>query len=300
MEIRSILAAMDLDEPAIAAARWARTQIAPAARVTLLHVIERPGRPRFSERYLPPPEDIQAMACEYATMRLRGIVDEQFGGNASIETRVGEPHEQVAVVARELGAELVVIGPHGNRPRPVKFLGTTAERVVRTCPVPVLVGTNPPDGPPRNILVPVDDDAVKAQVLRWARALADRFNADVELLHVWSNAVYSHVASMSLVSAANEEEARAQIRAELTDAADYWLEEMGRMGIGREGVRATVLHGKPGEKIVEAAGDLAADLILLGRGGSGLVAPALLGSTVGTVLHGARRPVLVVPNVQTD
>ena len=42
------------------------------------------------------------------------------------------------------------------------------------------------------------------------------------------------------------------------------------------------------------AAEMSADLIVLGRRGSGLIVPALLGSTVGTVLHGATCPVLVV------
>jgi nucleotide-binding universal stress UspA family protein len=37
-----------------------------------------------------------------------------------------------------------------------------------------------------------------------------------------------------------------------------------------------------------------ADLIILGRNSTGVVAPAFLGSTIGTVLHDARCPVLVV------
>jgi nucleotide-binding universal stress UspA family protein len=294
MRMQSILVAMDLDEPAIVAARWAAEQFAPSANVTLLHVIDPPDRPRFSGALLPEPNEIEDAAREYAATRLRDIASLRLARPARIEIRVGKPHEQVVAVAREIGADLVVIGPHGDRPRPSRFLGTTAERIVRTSPVPVLVGTNPPAGHWHRILVAVDDADITPTLLRWARDLAEQFDADIKLLHVWSNALYSHVASMSYATATNEAEARAEIERELRDAGTQWLREMARAGIGRERVSATVTYGRPGEVTLEVAAAMNADLIIIGRRGTGLVAPAFLGSTVGTVLHGARRPVLVI------
>ena len=173
-----------------------------------------------------------------------------------------------------------MIGPHGDRPRPRKFLGTTAERVVRTSPVPVLVATNPPAGRPRRMLVPVDDSAITPVILEWVRDLAATFDADVTLLHVWSNAVYSHVASMSYATTKGEEAAQREINKELHDSAIQWLDKLARTRVTAERVAAKVTYGKPGDAALEAATAMSADLIVLGRRGSGLVAPALLGSTV--------------------
>ena len=159
---------------------------------------------------------------------------------------------------------------------------------------PRLVATNPPAGRPRHILVPVDDSSITPLLLSWTRDLAATFDADVTLLHVWSNAVYSHVASMSYATAKTDDEARREINQELNVAAMRWLEKLGRTGIERRRVAAKVTSGKAGDATLETAEAISADLIVLGRRGSGLIAPALLGSTVGTVLHGANCPVLVV------
>ena len=56
--------------------------------------------------------------------------------------------------------------------------------------------------------------------------------------------------------------------------------------------------GNAGDATLKVARDIAADLIVMGRRGSGAVVPAILGSTVSTVLHGARCPVLVVTEEQ--
>jgi nucleotide-binding universal stress UspA family protein len=294
MRVNSILMAMDLDEPAIAAARWAAQQFAPGADVTLLHVIDPPDRPHFGSGLLPQAELIVDTAREYATARMRDIASLRIGRPARIEIRLGKPHEQVIALAREISADLVVIGPHGDRPRPARFLGTTAERIVRASPVPVLVGSNPPAGHWHRILVAVDDSVITPVLLRWARDLAEHFDADIKLLHVWSNALYDNVASSSRAAAPNELEARAKIERELEDAGTHWLREMARTGIGRERVSVAVTHGRAGNVILETAAAMNADLIIVGRRGTGLVGPAFLGSTVGTVLHGARSPLLVV------
>jgi universal stress protein A len=55
----------------------------------------------------------------------------------------GLADREVVRVAKELGAELIVMGTHGRTGLPHLFLGSVAERVVRTSSVPVL--TVPPD-----------------------------------------------------------------------------------------------------------------------------------------------------------
>jgi nucleotide-binding universal stress UspA family protein len=294
MAIQRLLIALDFSDVGIAAAKWATEVFAPDAEVMLAHVIELPDWPRFARDKLPPLESVEAVAREHAEMRLRETATFLTSGITRRDVRVGKPAEVITALARETKADLVVIGPHDDRPRPSRFLGTTAERIVRTSPVPVLVAGNPPAGAPRTILVPIDDADITATVLRWTRDVATRFDADVTLLHVMSNAVYSHVASMSYATADSEADAHKEIEKELAQAGVRWLEELARTGIERDRVTAAVTYGKAGHAALEMANAMVAGLIILGRRGSGLVAPALLGSTVGTVLHGARCPVLVV------
>jgi universal stress protein E len=294
MRLDTIVVGMDFSDAAINAAKWTVTHFAPHGRIILVHVIDPPDRPPFGHDLLPTAEAIEATARDFATTHLRDVASFLTPETALCEIRVGKPYEEITKVARETGADLVVVGPHGDRPRPSKFLGTTAERIVRTSPVPVLVATNPPASRPANMLVPVDDLAITPTLLEWTRDLATEFDADVTLLHVWSNAVYSHVASMSYAAKANEAEAREEISNELRDAGHHWLREIARTGIQRDRVTAAVTHGKPGDATIQLAKAMRADLIVLGRRGTGLVAPALLGSTVGTVLHGSSCPVFVV------
>ena len=69
----------------------------------------------------------------------------------------------------------------------------------------------------------------------------------------------------------------------------------GAENIARDRVMATVAYGDAGDRTIETAMATKADHIVLARRGSGLVAPALLGSTLGTVLHGPRCRELVIP-----
>ena len=158
----------------------------------------------------------------------------------------------------------------------------------------MLVASEPPTGPPRRFLVPVEDADITPLVLESTRDLAGIFDAEVTLLHVWSNADYSHVASMAYATAANDAQAKSEIDKDLHAAAAQWLDELATTGIARERVTALVTYGRASETIVQVAQSSAADLIIMGGRGSGLVLPALLGSTVGSVLHEARCPVMVV------
>ena len=294
MTIHRMLAGLDFGAASIAAARWAKQSFAPDAEMILAHVIEPPDRPHFAHDKLPPEDVFESSAREYASTRMHEISSYLGGEPLRCEIRVGKPYEAMATLAVEVGADLVVIGPHGDRPHTSKFLGTTAERIVRASPIPVLVGTTPRGEVPQRILVPVDDTEMTGAILDAARPLAEQFDAQITLLHVWSNAVYSHVASMSYAHAKNDAGAEAEIDQELVGAATHWLNDLARHGIGRERITTAVTYGKPGDAVITMANDVRADLIVLGRKSTRVLAPALLGSTIGTVLHEARCPVLVV------
>jgi nucleotide-binding universal stress UspA family protein len=291
--IRSVVVAVDFSDTAFAGALWACTHVCPSAKVTLLHVVDPPDRPTFAAHILPPASEVEAIAREDAWRRMRAAAA-RFTPTPNCEVRAGKPHEETVRAATDLGADLIIIGPHGDRPRPSRFLGTTAERIVRTSEVPVLVTTQPPRGKPRRLLVPVDDAPVTARLLEWTRDAAEAFDADVTLLHVWGNAVYSHVASMSFATERDEAAARAEIERELSSAAEQWLTKLARTGIKRERVTSTVSYGNAGDLALELAEATRSEMILIGRHGRSLLAPAMLGSTIGTVLHGARCPVLVI------
>ena len=288
-----LLVGLDFGAASIVCARWAKRSFAPDSELILAHILEPPDRPLFAHNALPPEDVLESAAREYASARMREITAYLGDETIRAEFRVGKPHEELASLATTTGADVVVIGPHGGRPHTSKFLGSTAERIVRSSPVPVLVATKPPPSAPRRILVPVDDAEITGHVIDTARRLATRFGAEVTLLHVWSNAIYSHVASMSYAHAHSDTEAEREIDAELSASAKHWLSHIAKSG-GDEHITVAVTHGKPGDATIAMADSMRADLIVLGRNSTGVVAPAFLGSTIGTVLHDARCPVLVV------
>ena len=51
----------------------------------------------------------------------------------------GETHDQIPAMARDLGADLVVMGTRGRSGLKRAFLGSTAERTVQLAPCPVIV-----------------------------------------------------------------------------------------------------------------------------------------------------------------
>jgi nucleotide-binding universal stress UspA family protein len=53
--------------------------------------------------------------------------------------KVGVPHEEVASLSEEEGADLIVMTTHGRKGLTHLLLGSVTEKVIRTAPCPVLV-----------------------------------------------------------------------------------------------------------------------------------------------------------------
>ena len=88
------------------------------------------------------------------------------GVRISTVLTAGIPWEQIIRTAREVEAGLIVIGSRGLRGLPRALLGSTAERVVRYSPIPVMAFHGP---------LPVSDEDRAAEGTKAANELVDRW-----------------------------------------------------------------------------------------------------------------------------
>jgi nucleotide-binding universal stress UspA family protein len=293
MRIERIVVGVDFSRPGIDAAKWVTGHFAPDAEFILAHVIDTPHTPGFLADLVPDDEAVAAREREEAESRLREIASGLAAKRVRTIVREGPAHEELATVVANTGADLVAVGPHGDNPRPWKMLGTTAERLARACSPAVLVVTNPRNAPVRRVLVAIDDSPIRAIILDWTKTVADASGAAVTAVHVLPNAKMSHVLS-PVATGHGGAEPTARVGAEMFDKANRWLASISGALLGHERARSIVAQGKPGDVILETARGIDADFIVIGRRAGGTLMPALAGSTVSTVLHGAQAPVLVV------
>ncbi len=141
----------------------------------------------------------------------------------------------------------------------------------------------------RRILVPSDFSDCSIPALRYGAGLAEKFGAELVLLHIIPDAV------LALPDAVMPTPVPTADLDELTDSGKEGLANL----IATEKVtachpRTEVRIGSPAAEIVAAAGDLHADLICIGTHGRGGLSRVLLGSVAEEVVRHAPCPVLTV------
>ena len=111
------------------------------ARLILLHVVEPMVYPS-DLGYTPVlSEELTAEVQQEAEKRLQEAVEEERTRGSECEgvLRFGRPYLEIAAVAEEREVDLIVLTTHGYTGLKHVVLGSTAERVVRHAPCPVLV-----------------------------------------------------------------------------------------------------------------------------------------------------------------
>jgi universal stress protein A len=111
------------------------------AKVSLFHVIE-PEVPPFFDGYMIAPPTISNGASASCTNRLKSWVSSARSAGVSriaSVVRTGLPAHEIVEAAKELDVDLIVIATHGYTGWKHFAIGSTAERVVRAAPCPVLV-----------------------------------------------------------------------------------------------------------------------------------------------------------------
>ena len=138
--ISHILVAHDFEPDADAALDYALALAKRlGARVTILHAFDSP--PIGAPEVLVALPEWTAQITAACRASLDWIVERVSAKDVPVasELRQGPPWREVEAVARELHADLVVVGTHGRKGIPRALLGSVAEKIVRTAPCPVIV-----------------------------------------------------------------------------------------------------------------------------------------------------------------
>lgn len=141
IQLKSILVPVDFSPPSEKALHYALSFADQfGASLVLLYVVE-PAIYPVELGYIPVDiETLYRTMDEGARERLRALAEKHIPRNlrTQIEVRIGQPHREIASAAKELNVDLIIIATHGHTGLKHTFLGSTAERVVRHAPCPVL------------------------------------------------------------------------------------------------------------------------------------------------------------------
>jgi len=144
MEMNAILVASDFSDCAGAAFQMAQKLARRfGAKLILLHVIHQATVQRLAEYLKVEPDDLLPGLRQQAQQQLSEFLSRWGTDGLEIESMVavGLPFQEIAGMARDLAVDLVVLGGYGRGGRgPIEevFFGSTAEKVVRMLPCPVL------------------------------------------------------------------------------------------------------------------------------------------------------------------
>lgn len=143
--IRHILVALDFNPISEHALDYA-VDLAEklGARLTVLHVYSLAVLMALDVEYLPS-ADAASNKAEEAQKHLDAALATLAARKVEIRgiLRVGEAGEEICAQARELGADIVVVGTHGRGALGRALLGSVAESVLRASSVPVLTVRSP-------------------------------------------------------------------------------------------------------------------------------------------------------------
>jgi nucleotide-binding universal stress UspA family protein len=139
--IKKILAPTDFSPASEKALKYAlRFSRDFGSELTLLHVLEPAVSPAFSELPTPPASSKAEMSD--AKESLRALVSSARAAGAtgaSSTIRTGVATHEIVEAAKELDVDLIVIATHGYTGWKHFAIGSTAARVARAAPCPVLV-----------------------------------------------------------------------------------------------------------------------------------------------------------------
>lgn len=290
---KAIVAATDLSPAAdLAVEQAANLARRSGARLWLLHVFNDSVWAALrgiydSQRWA---GDEPALSARNRLSRLAGELARQHGIEVAGDTRTGQAAVEIARFADEKDADLVVLGDHGEDWIGDTFVGGTALKVLEQAVIPVLLarGNALPDYSRVMVACDFSENARRA-----AQAALDLFP---EATHFLTHAYFVAFEGRMRIAGASD-----------ADIDRYHGDELRRAQERIDAFRASLTvpatasltclnsRGYPAGVILEQAGRVGAELIVVGKHGGSMLDERLLGSMTQNLLYHATTSVMVVP-----
>jgi nucleotide-binding universal stress UspA family protein len=256
---------------------------AHGAVLDVVHVVDDDRSPRIVEH-----ETADARDLLHELSRTLQKVD---GISSETAVLLADPFEGIVKATQDRSPDLLVIGPHRRKILKDAFVGTTAERTIRSVECAVLMVNGPPVGPYRHIMLTTDFSDNARNAMQRFLALSLEPAARHSILHVFDVLALR----MGMSGTLPDEDRNFHITRQ--DAASR--REMAKFtgGLGKQPMNVTVRYLETTEaaEIHKAADELGANLIVVSTQGKGAVARMVLGSVTQQVLQTASVDVLAIP-----
>ena len=287
----TVLVGYDGSDTARAALAYAARRVGPEGHIVVAHIVVPPSAFIDTRRY---DSELGGRARGPGAGCLRDVDDILHGAKADQRVQEGPPAQMLVELARETGADEIVVGSRGFGSGRA-LLGSVSRALLHETDRPVVVVNRraaerqiggAPAGPPD----------MPAEVVAYDGSPASRAALDYALgrPHGRVTVVYAYDARSSLLGAPYFGEA-------LTDSQLHGREVLDELqsddGLGPD-VELDLLEGPPAEAVARAASACHADEIVVGSRGLGRFRGAL-GSFSQALLHESDRPIVVVPQPTT-
>ena len=296
---RTILAPLDgskIAEQALpTAARIAR---ASGAALHLVHVHAEDARDPIFVNGLPViDEHLHSLAAEHERVYLERAAALLAGDDLEpVAVRLSGPVVRTLLrYARDVNADLIVLTTHGRSGFDRLWLGSVAESLARQAHAPLLLlrplskGSGSPPVRFGHVLVPLDGSPLAEEALAPAAALAAIDQGTLTLLRI----VDTLPQPISLPMPDRYRPDAATLAREEATASAYLQDVAARLTPAA--TRTLVAHAEqPARAIIEAAHQLAADLVALTTHGRSAVRSVAISSVADKVLRGIDLPLLVL------
>lgn len=191
----------------------------------------------------------------------------------------------------EAAPDLLVIGPHRRRILHDVFVGTTAERVIRSVDCPVLMVNAPPAGPYGHALCATDLSAGSREALRRLGALKLAARARISVLYVFD----APAVRLARIDRGLTERRQSHLEEQRKDAARRLSAFLASTGVRDAETLVRFEETSAPWEILKAAEAEGADLVVLATHGRSGLARLVLGSVAEQVLRASPVDVLAIP-----
>ncbi|MFK7927343.1 MAG: universal stress protein [Myxococcota bacterium] len=215
------------------------------------------------------------------------------GIDATSEVRTGKPGAEILAAVKGNKAGLLVIGV-GSPSTAAMLIGGTADRLLRTCPVPVLVRGPKAPGPLRRILVPTGmGPSGSAALDRAAHLVSETEGGTVFALHMVAlpGVMRAYSGDVLKLRAQMEAHAHAELKSHVEAVGSDRIEPVLRTN--NESLAAD-------QTILREARERDVDLICLALGGRSLTSGPVIGRVSDRVIRALPCALLALPDSWID